>query len=256
VTPLSLGGPGPGCSATRVRRLAAGELEGAERARMEEHVAACARCRATRREVDEEQRAALAALPFEALAAGVAERLARAEAPPLASLRAARSRRAVALRWAPLALAASLALGVAVPLVSRLAAPTRDDGLRTKGSAALTAYVQVGGATPRVLSPGEAVPAGARLRLSLPAAKWRRATVVLLDRDGVATLYAGPARPGPLPDAFEWSGADEATVLAVLSDEPVDVEAVAARLASGGMSAATAARGEVLTLRLVRRRAP
>jgi Putative zinc-finger len=253
VTPLSLGGPGPGCSATRVRRLAAGELDGAERVRMEEHLAACARCQATRREVDEEQRVAVAALPFEALAAGVAERLARGD--EALAARAAVRRRAPAMRLVPLALAASLAIGVAVPLVSRLSAP-QDDGVRAKGAAALTAFVQEGGAPPRVLAPGEAVAAGARLRIALPAGPRRHAAVLLLDADGVATLYAGPARPGPLPDAFEWTGAGEATVVAVLSDEPIAVEAVSARLASGGIPAAAAPGREVVTLKLLRGRGP
>ncbi|HET9595887.1 MAG TPA: zf-HC2 domain-containing protein [Anaeromyxobacteraceae bacterium] len=45
--PLALGGPGPGCSIGRLRRLAAGELTGDARTRLEEHLAGCARCQAS-----------------------------------------------------------------------------------------------------------------------------------------------------------------------------------------------------------------
>ena len=39
-----LGGPGPACSALRVRRFVAGELSGVERERMQAHLEGCARC--------------------------------------------------------------------------------------------------------------------------------------------------------------------------------------------------------------------
>ena len=243
---LSLGGPGPGCSATRVRRLAAGELDGAERARQLEHVAGCARCQQTQREVAEEGRALAAALPFEDFAAGVAERLARAEQPS--------SRGGPLRRWVPLALAAALVAGAAVPLVARYSAPPREDGTRVKGGAAMSLYVQEAGGA-RLLSRGEAVPPAARLRLSLAPAGRKHAAVLLLDADGAAVLHAGPAVPGPLPDAFEWTGAGEATVIAVLADEPFDADALAARVAKGGASAARARGAEVITLAL-RRSAP
>ncbi len=248
MTQLSLGGPGPGCSAIRVRRLAADELSGAERARLEVHVAGCARCQQTQREIAEEARALAAALPFEGFAAGVAERLARDEAPPL--------RRKALRRWVPVALAATLAVGAAVPLVARLTLSTREGGLRLKGGGpALSVFVrQPGGA--RELGPDEPVPPGARLRLSLAPGRWSQAAVLLLDSDGTAVLYAGPARAGPLPDAFEWTGGGEATVIAVLADEPVAADMLAAAVAKGGVKAARSSGTEVVTLKLVRKGGP
>jgi len=244
---LSLGGPGPGCSAMRMRRLAAGEIEGAERAGLLEHVAGCARCQGMQREIAEEGRALAAALPFEDFAAGVAERLAEAKPLP-ARTRALR-------RWVPLALAATLVAAAAVPLVSRLATPPRDDGTRVKGGAALSVYLQQAGGA-RLVPQGEPIPNAARLRLALSPGKRTHAAVILLDADGAAVLYAGAATPGPLPDAFEWIGAGEATVVAVLGDQPLDADSLAARLARGGVEAARAPGVEVVTRKLVRRNGP
>ena len=251
---FSLGGPGPGCSVSRVRRLLAGELPDADQARLEEHLGSCERCRAARHELEEERRAVQTALPFPAFASGVAERLAaprrdrRPSFPP--QLR----------RLAPLALAACLALGVAVPLVLRSTQPGgRPEATRLKGGgAALTVFVADAAGT-RALSGGEAVPEGARLRVSLAPAGRSQVAVALLDRDGPALLYAGPAAAGPLPGgAFEWTGAARGTIVAVLGDAPVDATALLARLSQGG-AAAAAPPGhavEVVTFPLGRRGPP
>lgn len=219
---LALGGPGLGCSAMRLRRLAAGELSGDERARAEEHLAGCARCQATAREIEAERRELAEALPFQEFAAGVAERLARPE------------RRPRTLRALPLALAAGLAIAVAAPLVLRLTRP--EDGSRPKGAASAVLFAQEGTAV-RALAPGEAVPEGARLRLSLLPAGRRDAAVFVVDADGVALLYQGPALPGPLPDAFEWTGGGAGTLLVLFSDGPLDAGALAARLGREGAGA-------------------
>jgi Putative zinc-finger len=243
---FSLGGPGPGCSATRMRRLAAGEIEGAERARLLEHVAGCARCQETQGELAEEDRALAAALPFEDFAAGVAERLARTERPA--------SRAPSLRRWMPLALAATLVASVAVPLVARLSAPPREDGVRVKGVAGMSLYVQERGGA-RLLAPGEAIPPGARLRLSLSPGGRKHAAVLLLDADGAAVLYAGKAVAGPLPDAFEWTGSSEGTLVAALADEPLDAGALAARATKGGAEAVRS-RGVEVVARALRRSRP
>ncbi|OFX24806.1 MAG: hypothetical protein A2V77_14735 [Anaeromyxobacter sp. RBG_16_69_14] len=244
MTALMLGGPGLGCSATRVRRLAAGELSGAERTRLEEHVAGCARCQETQREIAEEGRALAAALPFEGFAAGVAELLARAEPPAI--------RRRALRRWVPVALAATLAIGAAVPLVARLSPAARDGGSRLKGGGpALSLYVQRPGGA-RSLAPGEPVPAGARLRLALVPGRRSHAVVLLLDSDGAAVLYAGPALAGPLPAAFEWTGSGAGSIIAVLSDEPLAVDPLVAAVAKGGAEAARSSGVEVVTLELAR----
>lgn len=236
-----LGGPGVGCSAMRVRRLEAGELAGEERARTAAHLEDCARCQAVRRELSAERARLAMELPFEELAAGVADRLARAPA-----------RRPWRSRAVGLALAAGLAAVAAAPIVSHVLEDRT--GTRTKGGADVTIHVRDGGGV-HALAPAEAVPAGAPLRLSLAPGGRRYAAVALVDADGVAILWAGPARPGPLPGAFEWTGSGEATLVVVLGDAPVDTAALARRLGEGGPAAAAVPGAEVV-VRALRRGAP
>ncbi len=233
-----LGGPGVACSAMRVRRLEAGELWGEERARTEAHVDACGRCQSVRREIAAERARLAVELPFEELAAGVAERLARP---------AARPRRM--LRPFGLALAAGIAVAVAVPVVQRVAQDRAES--RVKGGAEVTVYVKTAGGA-RALSPGEAVPRGAALRLALSPGKRRHGAVALVDQDGVAILWAGPAQAGPLPGAFEWTGGGEATLVVVLDDAPVDAVSLARRLRAGGAAGAAAGGAEVVVRSLRR----
>jgi hypothetical protein len=228
----------------RVRRLLAGELAGDDRARTEEHLAGCARCQATDREIALERGRLEAELPFEALAAGVAERLAAGTARP-------RRQRAAALRVAGMALAAGLAFAVAAPAILRVARE-RPDSVRTKGAAALTVWVREGGAA-RALAPGEPVPGGAALRVGLSPAGRRFAAVALLDADGATVLHAGAAEAGVLPGAFEWTGAGEGTLVAVLDDAPVDPAALVERLARGGPAAAAPRPAAEVVVRPLRR---
>lgn len=237
----SLGGPGVACSISRVRRLEAGELAGEERARVLAHVDGCARCQASRREVQAERAALAEALPFEAFAAGVAERLARA--PPQPARR----------RLPPVALlvAANVLLLAAVPVILSVLPRPGSGGLsgeRSKGGAELTVYVRDGGEG-RVLAPGEPVPAGAALRVGLGRTARPYAAVALLDADGPAVLYAGPARPGPLAEAFEWTGRGRGELVLVLDDAPVDGAALARRLAAGGVGAAAPRPGAEVVVR-------
>jgi hypothetical protein len=241
----ALGGPGVACSAMRIRRLAAGELAGEERARTEEHLSACARCQDVEREIAAERGRLAAELPFEVLAAGVAERLARADG-------RGRPRRAAAFR-AGMALAAGLAFAVAVPAVLRIARD-RPDAVRTKGGAELTVWVREGAAA-RVLAPGEPVPAGAAVRVGLSAAGRRFAAVALVDRDGAVILHAGAAGPEVLSGAFEWVGAGDGTLVAVLDDAPVDGPALAERLSRGGLGAAAPGASAEVVVRPLRREA-
>jgi hypothetical protein len=237
-----LGGPGLACSAMRIRRLAAGELAGAERARTEEHLAACARCQEVGRELEAERRRLEAELPFEEFAAGVAERLARPTRTP--------PRRLAGLG---VALAAGVLCAVAVPIVLRV---SRDEpGVRTKGGAELTLWVQDGGAA-RALAPGEPIPPRASLRVGLTSAGRRFAAVALVDADGAVILHAGAAPAGVLPGAFEWTGAGEGTLVAVLDDAPIDAAALAERLARDGPAAAGKDGGAEVVLRPLRRGPP
>jgi hypothetical protein len=61
-------------------------------------------------------------------------------------------------------------------------------------------------------------------------------------------LYAGPARAGPLPEAFEWTGpAQQGTLVLVLSDLPVDARALEANLARGVAPGPPGGASEVVT---------
>ena len=46
---------------------------------------------------------------------------------------------------------------------------------------------------------------------------------MLLEPGEATVLYSGAARPGPLPQAFEWTGQGTATLLVVFSNQPLDV---------------------------------
>jgi len=241
---LTLGGPGVACSAMTLRRLAAGELSGDRRARAEDHLAGCARCQATAGALEAERRELAAELPFEAFAAGVAERLAAAE--PTARRAPPAWRRAL-----PLALAASLA-AVVVPLAAHLApAGGPEEATRIKGAATATLHVREGQGS-RALAPGEPIPAGRPLRLALGPGGHRWAAAAIVDEDGPALLAGGPAAPGLLGGAFEWTGRT-GQVVVVLADAPVDGAALVARLRAGGVRAASpGGAAEVLVLPLTR----
>jgi hypothetical protein len=211
----------------RVRRLAAGELAGDERARTEAHLAACARCQATAGALERERADLERLLPFETFAAGVAERLARGTERP------ARPRG----RRLAFALAAGLAVVAALPVVLRLA---RDHGAdyRMKGGAELAVYARDGEGV-RALAPGEPVPRGAALRIGVLPDGRRFVAIALLDADGAAVLYAGPAEAGVLPGAFEWTGTGDGALVAVLDDAPVDAASLAETLSASGAAAAS-----------------
>jgi hypothetical protein len=202
---LDLGGPGPGCSATRVRRLLAGELAGAEKERVEKHLAGCARCAETQKEIELEKAALLRDVPFPAFAAGVAEKLAR------------RPKRSMIARFAPLAAAAAVALAAGTALVLR---PVDTEGVHSKGAATAQLFVQDARGVRELHA--EPVAQGAKLLLTLHPAGRKSAAAVLIEPGERSVLFAGRAVNGPLPQAFEWTGQGLATLLVVFSDQPVD----------------------------------
>jgi len=210
---LDLGGPGPGCSALRVRRLLAGELSGVEKERTEAHVTGCERCAAVRQEIAAEREALRRDVPFPEFAAGVAEKLAH------------RPRRDFVSRWAPLAAAAGLVLVAGTALVLRPADTERE---HTKGSASAQLFVQDATGV-HALAAGELVADGARLLVSLRPEQHKRVAAVLIEAGEASVIYQGPAVKGPLPQAFEWTGKGVATLLLVLSDSPVDAKTIRSR---------------------------
>jgi len=241
---LTLGGPGVACSAMLVRRLRAGELSGEEARRAEAHLTGCARCQAVAGELEAEAAALAAELPFEAFAGGVAERLAVRAAGEVPAERADPRARPAWRRAAPMALAAALALGVAAPLLSRLAGqgPSRpDDGTRVKGGATAALWLREGDGA-RQLEVGEPIPAGGALRLALAPAGRRFAAAALRDEDGAVLLMAGSAAAGT-GHAFEWTGR-RGEVVVVYDDRPVDGAALVERLGRGGPAAAVGAGAE------------
>ncbi len=245
---LTLGGPGVACSVTTLRRLSAGELSGEGRARAEAHLHGCARCQAAAGRLEEERRQLAAELPFEDFAAGVAERLAAAQAPQA---------RPGWRRLLPLALAASLALVIG-PLATRLAGPPADLdrsalGTREKGTAGATLHLREGEGS-RALAPGEAIPPGAALRLTLAPAGHRHAAAALLDEDGPALLGAGPAS-AVAPGAFEWTGR-RGQLVVVYDERPVDGPALLERLRRQGAAGASPGEGAEVVLVPLRRVAP
>ena len=201
---LDLGGPGRGCSAARVRRLALGELSGAEKERALQHVGSCARCAATQRELALEQEQLRRDLPFPQFAAGVAERLAQ------------RPRRSFAARWAPLLAAAGLLLAAGLVVLR----PADDAGVRSKGAATAQVFVQDKGGVHELA--GAPVAEGARLLISLHPAGRKYAAAALLEPGETSAIWSGPAVSGPLPQAFEWTGSPAATLRVVFADQPVD----------------------------------
>lgn len=211
---VDLGGPGTACSATRVRRLRAGELRGAELERTEQHLRECARCQAVLHELDEEHARLLRDVPFDVFAAGVAEKLARTKEPPRWS------------RWVPLAAAAALLLAVGTSLTLRPGAENDGTGgghyVGPKGGATVTLYERSGA---EVRAVDHAV-GGGSISIRTNAAGHAYMAVLLAEPSESWILYSGPAR-AELPSAFEWTGAARrATLIAVFSDHPIDVEAI------------------------------
>jgi anti-sigma factor RsiW len=230
-----LGGPGPACSALRVRRFAASELSALERERMQAHIEGCTRCQASLREIEEEKARLASDIPFEQFAAGVAEKL--AVAPP---------RKASWRKFVPLAAAAALLIGIGVGRTG-----ARDEEpVRTKGGTSARLFEKVG---PEVVAVGpDGLVGSGPLQLELASADRAQAVLLLLEGHDASVLYAGPAKGARAP--FEWIGpATSASLVAVLSDQPLDAESVRRSVADRGPEGAP--RGaEVVVRPLVRGR--
>lgn len=227
--------PESDCPGFALRRLHAGDLEGEEAARVRAHVDACTRCTAAWKRLDEE-RAALPAI--ESFRVGVVRHTERLQS----EQKPARKR----TPWIPMALAASLAIVAAVPLLLREPAPTATE--RVKGGAGLD--VLVGGtAEPRLARDGEKLHGGESVRLQLQTGTHRWALALSVDDAGeVSTLYddAGTSlavHPGEstlLPDAIAFEGQGAERIYVFLSDRPLSTDEVARSLKAAHRRAGSA----------------
>ena len=223
----------PECSALRVRRFAAGELSGVEQERAREHVAGCSRCQEALREIEDERARLARDVPFEVFAAGVAEKLARP------------SPRRSWSRLVPLAAAAAALL---VVVGTRMAKD--EPGTRTKGGATLALFQQ-DGPTAIALGPEGKTGTGP---IAAQVAGGRYAAVLLQEPGETSLLYSGEAKLS-VQHPFEWTGAARrATVLVVVSDRPLDGEAVRAAIA--GQGPAGAPKGTEVVMRPLERSGP
>jgi hypothetical protein len=214
-----LGGPGTACSMLHVRKFAAGELSALEADRTRSHLETCPRCQAALREIDAEKAQLEKDVPFERFAAGVAEKLAVAPAP-----------RRTWRKLLPLAAAAALLIGIGIGR----RAPT-EDTVRTKGGTSARLFQKVGS---DVVAIGEDGLVGTGpLQLELASPDRSQAVMLLLEGQEATVLYAGPSKGARAP--FDWVGpAKRASLVTVLSDMPLDAEAVRRAVASGGPDAA------------------
>lgn len=210
--------------ALTLRRLAAGELAAEEERGVRRHVAGCERCARALAQMEREAADFRREVPFEAFARAAL----------------ARSRGRERARWArPAALAAAAALVLGLlsgPLETALSSRGRN---HVKSAAAVDLYAGGIGAAPRTVQSGEALAPGERIRVGYHAADGRYLLVLSVDESGEVTpLYpeAGrslKAQPGNqvrmLPDSVELTGRGWERLIALISDEPLEVAAAVAQ---------------------------
>ena len=222
-----------GCSAMRIRRLAGGELQGAEAEKVREHLAACERCQATQREIEEERARLARDVPFESFANGVAEKLAQP------------TPRRMWSRFVPAAAAAAVLL---VAVGTRIG--PEEPGVRSKGGASIVLY-QRSGATAEILAPDARAGAGP---IAVQVNGGAFAAVVLQEPGETSLLFAGEAKRA-VEHPFEWTGsAAKGSLVVVVSDRPLDGETLRAAIARGGPEAAP--RGAEVIVRPLERSGP
>jgi Domain of unknown function (DUF4384) len=220
-----------------LRRFWAGDLGGPERPGIEAHATVCARCRVRLKEFADEQRRFEQEISFDRFAAGV-ERAARTP-------RRIPARSNPTARWAFPALSLAAALALTITFAPRLrpgGESNRGESNRIKGGGGgITVQIAAPGAgpqraaaidAPETLSPGE------RIRIGYQPGRHRYLTSLSIDEQGdVTALYpeaghslavgkAAPAATRYLPDSVEFTGEGRERLIVVLSDQPLDVDAV------------------------------
>jgi hypothetical protein len=228
--------------AIKLRRLSAGELQGAEASDVEAHAAACPTCRARLKEIADEQRRFEQEISFDRFAAGVGRAARAPRALPARKIGAASLQ-----RWLYPALAAAAAVVLAIRFTPH---PENPNSLpigtnRIKGAGGIT--VQIGTAakgTPRriasptgvePLAPGERVRIGYRV-----GDHYQFVTVVSVDDQGeVSPLYpesgssvelgrikGDPDTTAYLPDSVEFTGKGIERLIVIFTDKAIRVDEV------------------------------
>ncbi|HYO52802.1 ACP synthase [Archangium sp.] len=205
-----------------VRRLHAGELPGKESQQARAHLSACAECHGVMKGLEADQDRFEARVPFERFAAGVERALNSPRAEP------SRPR----LQGFLMAVAATVLLVVmARPMLSN--PPPH----RLKGGASAELRIS-GGGPQRAVLPGdtEELSPNEQVRLAYVPGPYRYVLAVSVDDAGeVSELYAHagmslPVEKGPgrhwLPRSVEFTGQGHERVVMVLSDRPLNMEAV------------------------------
>ena len=211
-----------------LRRLFAGELEGPSASATREHAQLCADCRAKLKAIEEEQRRFEREVPFERFAAGV-ERAARLPRPSPRRLPS----------WAGPVLSVAALLVVVVAAGPLFRQPARN---RLKGGGEVSVVIAGPADGPQRAAssdPGapEALSPGERVRIGYQAGAHRYLTSVSIDEAGnVTRLYpeqgtslraASEPQTHYLPGSLEFTGRGAERLIVVLSDEPLEVDAVA-----------------------------
>ncbi|HET6279981.1 MAG TPA: ACP synthase [Polyangia bacterium] len=233
----------------KLRRLWAGESLGADADAVQQHTAACPQCRARLKDFDDQQRRFQDEISFDRFAAGV-ERAARRPAAPA-------RQRPGGVRWLVPALGMAAALALTVSFAARPDPSNRVN--RTKGGGGSGVTVRIAAperGTQRSASADtpEALSAGERIRIGYQPGAHRFLTAISVDDAGAVTaLYPESGRSVTvprgaetryLPDSVEFTGKGAERLVVVLSDEPLEMEAVkrAAHAAYGK------AKGDILHL--------
>lgn len=215
-----------------LRRLRAGELSGEAASSMRAHLESCPPCAAKLERLSDEQQRFESELSFDRFAAGV-ERAAREQ-----------TARQVSSRWhvrlyPVLGMAAAAILTVSLGGGSGIVAQHATN--RTKGAGGSVEIVVAPATGPqRTASPNPAAPegltAGDRLRLGFAPGQHRYLTSISIDEEGQITpLYpeVGSSLAVSsgntiqyLPESLELTGSGLERVIVLLSDRPLELEAV------------------------------
>lgn len=211
------------CGGFALRRLHAGELPLQRAGELRAHVQQCASCREVLAGLDDEALRAQRALPAPRLVDEALARAARVRAEPPPPRRARLAK--LAFIAAPLAVAASLALLLAIPRTS----PPTEPRERIKGGGEVVLWVGGAGAA-RAAVDGEPLASGERLRVAVTPGERSYVLALSVDEAGaVSVLYdaAGTSLALPpggetvLPDAVVFDGAGLERVYVFVTDEPL-----------------------------------